>query len=69
MNAGREAIHPPMTLEEVRALVRTDMESVNKVIRARLKRKLIVRLNGSARIIKVRRIYAVKNARTRGIRS
>jgi octaprenyl-diphosphate synthase len=37
MNAVREAIHPPMTLEEVRALVRTDMESVNKVIRARLK--------------------------------
>src|SRR6201990_534911 len=37
MNAVREAIHPPMTLEEVRALVRTDLESVNRVIRARLK--------------------------------
>src|SRR5246127_5831770 len=36
MNAVRE-IHPPMTLEEVRALVQTDMESVNEVIRARLK--------------------------------
>ena len=36
MNATREAIHPPMTLEEY-VLVRDGLASVNDVIRARLK--------------------------------
>src|SRR4051794_18185963 len=38
MNAARDTIFPvTMTLEEIRALVQTDLESVNRVIRARLK--------------------------------
>src|ERR1700741_5690800 len=38
MNAARDTIFPvTMTLEEIRALVRTDLEAVNRVIRARLK--------------------------------
>src|ERR1700719_2124561 len=38
MNAARDTVFPvTMNLEEIRALVRTDMESVNHVIRARLK--------------------------------
>src|SRR5579859_6054973 len=38
MNAARDTLFPgTMTLEEIRALVQTDLESVNRVIRARLK--------------------------------
>jgi octaprenyl-diphosphate synthase len=38
MNAARDTIFPvTMNLEEIRALVQTDLESVNRVIRARLK--------------------------------
>jgi len=38
MNAARDTVFSvTMTLEEIRALVRTDLESVNRVIRARLK--------------------------------
>ena len=38
MNAARDAIFPvTMTLEEIRGLVQPDLESVNRVIRARLK--------------------------------
>src|ERR1700726_2818315 len=38
MNAARDTIFPvTMTLEEIRALVQSDLESVNRVIRARLK--------------------------------
>src|SRR3982075_3158566 len=38
MNAARDRIFPvTMNLEEIRALVQTDLESVNRVIRARLK--------------------------------
>src|SRR5713101_7516012 len=38
MNAARDTIFPvTMTLEEIRALVQTDLDSVNRVIRARLK--------------------------------
>src|SRR5260370_15911710 len=38
MNAARATVFPvTMNLEEIRALVQTDLESVNRVIRARLK--------------------------------
>src|SRR5246127_3827796 len=38
MNAVRDTLFPgTMTLEEIRALVQSDLESVNRVIRARLK--------------------------------
>src|SRR5690349_5563699 len=38
MSAAPDTIYPvAMTLEEIRALVRTDLEGVNRVIRARLK--------------------------------
>src|SRR5579859_8137087 len=38
MNAARDTLFPgTMTLEEIRALVRSDLEGVNRVIRARLK--------------------------------
>src|SRR5260370_20088644 len=38
MNAARATVFPvTMTLEEIRALVQSDLESVNRVIRARLK--------------------------------
>src|SRR6201995_537439 len=38
MNAARDTLFPvTMTLEEIRALVQSDLESVNRVIRARLK--------------------------------
>src|SRR5215470_6698805 len=38
MSAAPDTILPvTMTLEEIRALVRTDLEAVNRVIRARLK--------------------------------
>src|SRR5580693_8574795 len=38
MNAARDTVFPvTMNLEEIRALVQTDLESVNRVIRARLK--------------------------------
>src|SRR3979411_768849 len=38
MNAARDTIFPvTMNLEEIRALVQTDLESVNRIIRARLK--------------------------------
>src|SRR5215475_2000932 len=38
MSAAPDTIYPvTMTLEEIRALVRTDLEGVNRVIRARLK--------------------------------
>src|ERR1700755_73309 len=38
MNAARDTLFPgTMTLEEIRALVQSDLESVNHVIRARLK--------------------------------
>src|SRR5579871_6374562 len=38
MNAARDTLFPgTMTLEEIRSLVQSDLESVNRVIRARLK--------------------------------
>jgi len=38
MNAARDTLFPvTMTLEEIRGLVQSDLESVNRVIRARLK--------------------------------